>query len=92
MGHRPEDGGGIDFTKQCIDVPAFAALKQVAEDANWRGDDWAQFAGAPINETKRKVAVLHMALRGEAEDGFHVAGEPVMDDVMATRDAFLAFA
>ena len=84
-------GWRFDFTKQLLDDAAWDALQRVAEDANWRGAIAAQFAGAPINETEGR-AVLHMALRGEAEDGFHVAGEPVMDDVMATRDAFLAFA
>ena len=84
-------GWRFDFTKQCIDVPAFAALKEVAQAADWAGQRDLQFAGAPINETEGR-AVLHMALRGEAEDGFAVAGEDVMSEVLATRDAFLSFA
>lgn len=84
-------GWRFDFTKQLLDDGAWSALRSVAEDAGWHASLAAQFAGAPINETEGR-AVLHMALRGEAEDGFQVAGEPVMEDVMATRDAFLAFA
>ena len=84
-------GWRFDFTKQLLDDGAWAALKSVAEEADWRAAIAAQFAGAPINETEGR-AVLHMALRGEAGDGFKVAGEPVMGDVMDTRNAFLAFA
>ena len=84
-------GWRFDFTKQCIDDQAYAALKEVAQAADWAGQRDLQFAGAPINETEGR-AVLHMALRGEAEDEFAVAGEDVMPEVLATRDAFLSFA
>lgn len=84
-------GWRFDFTKQLVDDEAWAALQGVAEDADWQDAIAAQFAGSPINETEGR-AVLHMALRGEVEDGFQVAGDPVMDTVVATRDAFLAFA
>lgn len=84
-------GWRFDFTKQLLDDEAWKALQGVAEDADWRAAISAQFAGEPINETEGR-AVLHMALRGKADDDFQVAGEPVMETVMATRDAFLAFA
>ena len=49
------------------------------------------FAGQHINQTEGR-AVLHMALRGEAGDGFTVDGEDVMNEVLATREAMGAFA
>lgn len=88
---RAPGGWRFDFTKQCIDVPAWAALKEVAQAADWAGQRDLQFGGAPINETEGR-AVLHMALRGEAEDGFAVGGQEVMTKVLSTREAFLSFA
>ena len=89
---RPEGlSWRFDFTKQLVDQDAWVALKAVAEDADWSTQRDRQFGGAPINETEGR-AVLHMALRGEAGDAFEVAGQPVMPDVLATREAFLGFA
>lgn len=84
-------GWRFDFTKQLVDGEAWSALSGLAELANWRSARDAQFSGAPINETENR-AVLHMALRGRLEDDFKVGGEGVMKEVVATRDAFLAFA
>ncbi len=89
---RPEGmSWRFDFTKQLLDDAAWSALKSVAEDAQWSVQRDRQLSGAPINETEGR-AVLHMALRGEASDGFAVAGQPVMPDVLDTREAFLGFA
>ncbi len=89
---RPEGmSWRFDFTKQLLDGAAWSALKSVAEDARWSVQRDRQFSGAPINETEGR-AVLHMALRGEASDRFTVAGQPVMPDVLDTREAFLGFA
>lgn len=84
-------GWRFDFTKQLVDEGAWSALSGLAEQANWQRARDAQFAGAPINETENR-SVLHMALRGRLEDDFKVGGEGVMDEVVATRDAFLRFA
>ena len=84
-------GWRFDFTKQLIDGAAWDGLRELAEAANWEGARDAQFAGHPINETEGR-AVLHMALRGRAEDAFVVDGEPVMEEVLSTREAFLDFA
>lgn len=84
-------GWRFDFTKQLIDGAAWGGLRELAEAANWEGARDAQFAGHPINETEGR-AVLHMALRGSAEDAFAVDGEPVMEGVLSTREAFLDFA
>ena len=81
----------FDFTKQLIDGAAWDGLRELAEAANWKGARDTQFAGHPINETEGR-AVLHMALRGQAEDAFAVDGEPVMKDVLSTREAVLDFA
>ena len=84
-------GWRFDFTKQLIDGAAWDGLRELAEAANWKGARDTQFAGHPINETEGR-AVLHMALRGQAEDAFAVDGEPVMKDVLSTREAVLDFA
>jgi len=84
-------GWRFDFTKQLIDGAAWDGLRELAEAANWEGARDAQFAGHSINETEGR-AVLHMALRGSAEDAFAVDGEPVMEGVLSTREAFLDFA
>ena len=84
-------GWRFDFTKQLIDGAAWNGLRELAEAADWEGARDAQFAGHPINETEGR-AVLHMALRGRAEDAFSVDGEPVMNDVLSTREAALDFA
>ena len=88
----PNDmGWRFDFTKQCMDGPAWQALVKLAEDAHWKKAVAAQFGGHAINATEGR-AVLHMALRGDPEDDFQVGGDSVMEEVMETRDAFLGFA
>lgn len=80
----------MDFTKQLIDQAAWAELKSLAESADWKGAVESEFAGEAINVTEQR-AVLHMALRGEAEDAFQVGGQDVMPEVLETRDRMLAF-
>ena len=46
--------------------------------------------GVKLNTTEGR-AVLHMALRGEAEDGFEVDGQDVMPEVLAVRGRMLDF-
>ena len=84
-------GWRFDFTKQLIDDGAWSSLVELAEMADWTGARKAQFQGYPLNETEGR-AVLHMALRGEIEDGYTVTGQPVMEDVVSTRESFLGFA
>ena len=89
---EPADlGWRFDFTKQCIDSAAWSALLGLARDAGWKRAVETQFKGEIINETEQR-AVLHMALRAHPEDEFAVGGEPVLDDVLNTREAFLEFA
>jgi len=84
-------GWRFDFTKQCIDEGAWTGLEKLAHLADWKGARDLQFSGAPINRTERR-AVLHMALRGNGDDTFHVDGADVMEEVLSTRRAFLGFA
>ena len=89
---EPADiGWRFDFSKQCIDEQAWTALLGLADDADWKAALEAQFRGEAINATEQR-AVLHMALRGNREDGFAVGDGPVMEDVLVTREAFLGFA
>lgn len=81
----------IDFSKEKLDMDAWAALLRLAhaKDVEARRD--AMFAGEPINETEGR-AVYHVALRGGAGPDAAVDGQPVMGDVNETLDRFLTFA
>ena len=81
----------LDLSKTGLDAAALAALVDLAEAADLPARREAMFAGEPINETEGR-AVLHVALRGEAEDGFATGGEDVMAEVLETRARCLAFA
>lgn len=81
----------FDYSKQRVDAEVMQALVEWAQTAGVAEARDAQFAGDPINATEGR-AVLHMALRGEAEDGFAVGGVPVMPDVLAVRERMLQFA
>ena len=81
----------IDFSKEKLDMVAWAALLRLAhaKDVEARRD--AMFAGAAINETEGR-AVFHVALRGGAGPDAATGGQPVMAEVTETLDRFLAFA
>lgn len=81
----------VDFSKQRLDGAAWTELKRFAEESQLQEAIAALFAGRAINETEGR-AVMHMALRGTAEDDYRVEGQPVMPGVLSVRKAFLAFA
>lgn len=81
----------FDYSKQRLDVEIRDALLDWAREVGVARAREAQFSGKAINATEGR-AVLHMALRGEHQDGFQVAGEPVMEDVLTVRHRMLAFA
>lgn len=81
----------FDYSKQRVDAEVMKGLVEWAQTAGVAEARDAQFAGEAINETEGR-AVLHVALRGEAEDGFQVGGVPVMPDVLAVRERMLQFA
>ena len=53
----------LDFTRQAFDSAIWAALMQLAREAEVEGQRSAMFAGEAINTTEQR-AVLHVALRG----------------------------
>ena len=85
------DGLYIDWSKHRVTDEVMEALFALADEAGWAEGVQQLFAGQHINQTEGR-AVLHMALRGEAGDGFTVDGEDVMNEVLATREAMGAFA
>ena len=66
------------------------ALLALGEEADLSGAIADLFGGVKLNTTEGR-AVLHMALRGEAEDGFEVDGQDVMPEVLAVRGRMLDF-
>lgn len=81
----------VDFSKEKIDMVAWAALLRLAHAKGVEAQRDAMFAGEPINQTEGR-AVLHTALRGGAGPDAAVDGQPVMAEVNDTLDRFLAFA
>lgn len=81
----------MDYSKHRITERTLELLFELAHAA--RLGDWRQRmrAGERINVSEQR-AVLHMALRGQAEDEFDVAGQPVMGLVLAVRARMAAFA
>lgn len=85
------DGFMADFRSSPISQQARAKLVALANQCDltqWRED---LFAGERINNTEQR-AVLHMALRAQQGDDFHVDGRDVVADVIEVRNRFLSFA
>ncbi len=81
----------IDFSKEKLDMGAWAALLRLAHAKGVEARRDAIFAGDPVNETEGR-AVFHVALRGGAGPEACAEGEPVMGAVEAELDRFLTFA
>ena len=81
----------FDYSKHGLDSHALALLLQLARDAGLEKRREALFAGDRINLTEGR-AVMHMALRNLSGKPVLVDGKDVMPDVIAVREAFLAFA
>lgn len=81
----------LDFSKEKLDMGAWAALLRLAHAQGVEARRDAMFAGEPINATEGR-AVLHVALRGGAGPDAATDGRPVMAEVNETLDRFLAFA
>ena len=80
----------LDYSKQLIDAPAYAALLKLAEQQ--RLGDWIarMFAGQTVNLTEHRAA-LHIALRNDEGPPILVDGQDVMPqvrEVLARIDAF----
>ena len=81
----------IDFSKEKMDMGAWAALLRLAHARGVEARRDAMFAGEAINETEGRAA-FHAALRGGAGPDAAVDGRPVMAEVEETLDRFLDFA
>ncbi len=80
----------LDVSKCAIGQGDLDALYALADQAGVAEKRDAMFAGAPINSTENR-AVLHVALRGQPEDGFAANGEAVggeVEDVLVRMSAF----
>ena len=84
------EGLHVDASKQRWDAEVKDALVALGEEADLSGAIADLFGGVKLNTTEGR-AVLHMALRGEAEDGFEVDGQDVMPEVLAVRGRMLDF-
>ncbi len=81
----------MDYSKERVDADAMGHLFDLARVADVEGKRDAMFAGEHINTTEDR-AVLHMALRGTASDGYQMDGQATTDLVAPVLDAFLTFA
>lgn len=81
----------LDFSKEKLDMGAWAALLRLAHAKGVEARRDEMFAGAPINETEGR-AVFHVALRGGAGPDAETGGQSVMAEVNETLDRFLTFA
>ena len=64
----------VDASKQRWDSQVVDALCDLAKEADLEGATKDLFSGVRLNATENR-AVLHMAMRGSAEDDFQVDGE-----------------
>jgi glucose-6-phosphate isomerase len=81
----------IDFSKERLDAEAWGNLVGLAEACNVEAKRDAMFAGEHINSTEDR-AVMHVALRAKAVDGYTVDGQPTASMVDEALDKFLSFA
>ena len=89
--HAGTSGFLMDWSKQRLSKATMESLHDLASEADWKDGRSALFSGAAINQTEGR-AVLHMALRANEGDLFHVNGMDVMPSVLEVRNKMLAFA
>ena len=80
----------LDYSKTALSAEDREALYSLARECGLEERRDAMFAGARINATEGR-SVLHVALRGQPEDGYEAAGEYVGDaveDVLAAMSRF----
>lgn len=81
----------IDFSKERLDAGVWQNLLDLAKASDVEAKRDAMFAGEHINSTEDR-AVMHVALRAKAEDGYRVDGDVVAPMVDEALDKFVAFA
>ncbi len=74
------NGIGFDFSRQRVTEETLGGLLQLAEATGLTQKIQAMAEGKAINSTEDR-AVLHMALRANADDSFSVDGEDILADV-----------
>ena len=87
---REFDGLLFDFSRQRLDVEAFAVLLKRADDAGLRGRIDAMFEGAIVNDSERRQA-LHTLLRGPKGMAVPPKLVPLQGEVQAMRARCAAF-
>ena len=87
------EGAGIclDFSKHWIDRATWQWLCDSLDALGFRGVQTGLVSGDHLNYTEGR-SVLHMALRGDAQDPFAIDGQPVMSAVLHERTRCDAFA
>jgi len=81
----------VDYSKNRITSDTLALLLQLADEAGVLTLRDAMLRGDRINNTEHR-SVLHVALRGQAEDDYRSDGEPVMPEVLRVRAQMRDFA
>ncbi|HEY3815274.1 MAG TPA: glucose-6-phosphate isomerase [Caulobacteraceae bacterium] len=81
----------LDLSKQPWSLDALDAALALARASDVEGWRAKLFAGEAVNASEGR-AVLHMALRAQAGDGYAAQGAPVMADVDAVRTRMQRFA
>lgn len=85
------DGMLLDFSKTSLDADAMDLLVQLAQSKDLEAKIAAMFRGDAINTTEGR-AVLHTALRTQADSPILVDGENVLPEIRAIRRQMEAFA
>ena len=81
----------LDLSKQSWTAGGFEAALALARACDIEGRRAALFGGEAVHNTEGR-AVLHPALRADADAGFEALGEPVSQEVDATRAEMARFA
>ncbi|MCS6626947.1 glucose-6-phosphate isomerase [Roseibacterium beibuensis] len=81
----------LDLSKQSWTAEGFEAALDVARACDIEGRRAALFGGEAVNNTEGR-AVLHPALRAADDADFRALGEPVSEEVAATRQEMAKFA
>lgn len=88
-----EEAAGLylDYSKNRVTEETIRLLIRLAEECDLRARMEAMFTGEKINETEKR-AVLHIALRSEADEKIFVNGENIVPKVHAVLDRMAEFA
>ena len=81
----------LDFSKERIDEDILKNLIELAKSSDIEKARTAMFSGEHINNTENR-AVMHVALRANAEDNYSIDGILTSTIVHDVLDSFLDFA